>query len=74
MKAGRLVLADAAKEFDERARTAFGCDGGAAEREADFTAVRGRPGEHPTVRRLEEEIREIERRAGRLIAWLRSLP
>ena len=74
VKAGRLVLADAAREFDERVRTAFGCDGGPAEREADFTAVRGRPEDHPTVRRLEEDIREIEGRAGRLIAWLRGLP
>jgi hypothetical protein len=73
-KSGRLVLADAAKEFDERARTAFGCDGGPAEREADFTAVRGRLDEHPAVRRIEEEIPEVQRRAERLIAWLRSLP
>ena len=73
VKACRLALADAAKEFDERARTAFGCDGGPAEREADFTAVRGRPEDHPTVRRLEEKIPGIERRAERLLAWLRDL-
>jgi hypothetical protein len=72
-KTGRLLLADAEKEFDERARTGFGADGGPAEREADFAAVRGRPEDHPTVRRLEEEIREVQRRAERLTAWLRGL-
>jgi hypothetical protein len=35
--------------------------------------VRGRPEDHPTVRKLEEEIQEVQRRAGRLSAWLRSL-
>ena len=73
VKTGRLLLADAAKEFDERARTAFGADGGPAEREADFTAVRGRPEGHPTVCKLEEEIQEVQRRAERLSGWLRSL-
>jgi hypothetical protein len=73
VKAWRLALADAAKEFDERARIAFGADGGPEEREADFTAVRGRPQDHPTVRKLEEEIQEIQRRAGSLISWLRGL-
>jgi len=72
-QAGRLTLADAGKEFDERARTAFGADGGPAEREADFLAVRGRQADHPTVRRLQEEIGENEARAERLIAWLRGL-
>jgi hypothetical protein len=73
VKACRLVLADAAKEFDERARTAFGADGGPAEREADFAAVRGRPGDHPTVRGLEEQIPAIEARAQRLLDWLQGL-
>jgi len=73
VKLNHLVLVDAAKEFDERSRTAFGCDGGPGEREADFTAVRGRLGEHPTVRRIEEESLEIERTADRLCAWLRGL-
>jgi hypothetical protein len=73
VKACRLAAADAGKEFDERARTAFGADGGPAEREADFTAVRGRLGDHPTVRHLEEEIGRIEARAGRLLDWLRGL-
>jgi hypothetical protein len=73
VKSCRLALADAAKEFDERARLSFGCDGGPGEREADFTAVRGRPADHPTVRHLEEEITRVESRAGRLLDWLRSL-
>jgi hypothetical protein len=72
-KSGRLVLADAAREFDERARTAFGCDGGPAEREADFAAVRGRLEDQPTVRRIEEEMQEVGRRAERLLAWLAGL-
>ncbi len=72
-KACRLALADAGKEFDERAHTAFGADGGAEEREADFTAVRGRPGDHPTVRHLDEEIGWIQARAERLLDWLRGL-
>jgi hypothetical protein len=73
VKSCRLALADAGKEIDERARIAFGADGGPAEREADFTAVRGRPEDHPTVRQLEEEIVRIEARAGRLLDWLRGL-
>jgi hypothetical protein len=73
VKACRLALSDAAKEYDERARTAFGADGGPQERAADFAAVRGRPGEHPTVRGLEEQIPAIEARAERLLAWLRGL-
>jgi hypothetical protein len=73
MKSCRLALADAGKEFDERARTAFGADGGPEEREADFTAVRGRPGDHPTVRHLDEEISRIAARAGTLLDWLRGL-
>jgi hypothetical protein len=73
VKACRLALADAAKEYDERARTAFGADGGPAERAADFAAVRGRPEDHPTVRQLEEEIARIEAKTERLLAWLRGL-
>lgn len=68
-----MLLEDAEKEFDESSRIGFGIDGGAAERERDFLAVRGKLKENAFVHQIEEESRRIEQIADRLIAWLQAL-
>jgi hypothetical protein len=58
-----LVQNDAAKEFDDAARTGFGLAADAAERDADFTAVRGALDDNSFIRQIRGEIAEVQRRA-----------
>ncbi len=73
LRLNNLVLADAAKEYDERSRIGFGADGGPREREADFLAVRGELDENPYVRQIKEESLQVEKDAETLLDWLKSL-
>ena len=58
----RGVLADAGKEFAEPSRIGFGLDGGEAEAQADFDAVRGRFEDNDFVAGIRAEIEELPRR------------
>ncbi len=68
----RLVLSDAAKEFDETIRTGFGQDGLAEDALADFTAVRGEPETNKFVRQLNDEIAALNDRVERFKQKLSS--
>jgi hypothetical protein len=73
LRLNNLALADAAKEYDERARLGFGADGGPRERDEDFRAVRGALEGNPYVRHIREENAQVEKDAETLRAWLEGL-
>jgi hypothetical protein len=59
----KLILGDAEKEFASLTRTGFGLQPSPAERDADFTAVRGTFDENAFVHQVREEIAAVNRRA-----------
>ena len=59
----KLILNDAAKEFEEVTQTGFGYSHDAVERLADFSAVRGTFEENKFVAQIRDEIAEVGRRA-----------
>jgi hypothetical protein len=68
----KLILNDAAKEFDEVAQTGFGHAHDVEERRADFEAVRGTFDAHQFVVRIRAEIADVERRADVIAARERN--
>jgi len=58
----KMVLADAQKEFDELAQIGFGVDGSAADREADFEAVRGKFEDDKFVKQMRAEMTALDKR------------
>ena len=52
----RRILADAEKEFDPVARLGYGLDGGEADRDRDFAAVRGGFDDDAFVRQMRERL------------------
>lgn len=52
----KKILADAEKEFDDIAATGFGADGSAADRAADFAAVRGTFAGNSFVKKMKAQL------------------
>lgn len=52
---GRMILADAQKEFDDSARIGYGADANGASRDADFEAVRGTYDGNSFVKKMKAE-------------------
>jgi hypothetical protein len=62
----RLIVADAAKEFDELSHTGFGQDGtGETDIRADFVEVRGECDRNKFVKDMKEQIAALEQRVAR---------
>ncbi|MCC6680281.1 MAG: DUF4954 family protein [Phycisphaeraceae bacterium] len=57
-----LILIDAGKEFDEQTQTGFGHDGEAADRVADFAAVRGDYDHNKFVQQMKQSIEQLGQR------------
>ena len=55
----KMVLSDAEKEYGAQSRIGFGLDGGEAEREADFAAVRGTFEKDKFVKSMQAELQEL---------------
>jgi NDP-sugar pyrophosphorylase family protein len=62
----KMILNDAAKEFDESSRIGFGIDGDAAVADKDFEAVRGVPDNNKFITGINEEITLTEKKAATL--------
>lgn len=73
VKLNNMILKDAEKEFGQVSRIGFGVDGGEAERDADFAAVRGTFEKNKFVLELQQENAAIAARADRLTAALQAL-
>jgi len=61
-----LVAADAQKEFSEISQIGFGQDGGEADVEMDFRAVRGRYEENQFVQEIRLSIEQLQQRIDRI--------
>ena len=72
-KLNRMIVQDAAKEFDPTSQIGFGIDGGPEERAKDFESVRGTLEGNSFVRDLEDSCGDIEKTAADLTALLESL-
>jgi len=72
IKLNNMILKDAEKEFDPGSKIGFGIDGDDNIRESDFQNVRGVYDKNKFVTSLQKESKEIEEKAGRLIAILES--
>ncbi len=73
VKLNNMILKDAEKEFDTSSRLGFGIDGDENTRDMDFHAVRGTYEENKFVSGLQNEIKEIEEKADKLIDLLEKL-
>ncbi len=71
-RSNAATLKDATKEFEPSVQVSFGIDGDEAVRQADFRAVRGAYADHAFVTTLEDETRQVETRAERLLDRLAS--
>jgi hypothetical protein len=72
VKLNNMILKDAEKEFDPGSKFGFGIDGDIEVKDNDFRAVRGSYDNNKFVISLQKESKEIEEKADRLIAILRS--
>ena len=72
IKLNNMILKDAEKEFDPGSKFGFGIDGDIETRDNDFQAVRGSYDKNKFVISLQKESKEIEVKADRLIAILKS--
>ncbi len=72
VKLNNMILKDAEKEFDPGTRIGFGIDGDDNTRISDFQAVRGVYDKNKFVTSLQKESKEIEEKADRLIAILKT--
>jgi hypothetical protein len=72
IKLNNMILKDAEKEFDPGSKLGFGIDGDTDIRDSDFQAVRGVYDNNKFVTSLQKESNEIEEKADRLIAVLKS--
>ncbi|MBE0535453.1 MAG: DUF4954 family protein [Phycisphaerae bacterium] len=69
----RMRLSDAQKEYGPASRISFGIDGGDAERDADFHAIRGTPEDNGFICEMKERLESKKRTAADLITRLESL-
>ena len=72
VKLNNMILKDAEKEFDAGSKIGFGIDGGEDTRDKDFQSVRGAYDKNNFVTALQKETAEIESKADRLIAILKT--
>jgi hypothetical protein len=73
IKLDRMILNDAAKEFDTGSRIGFGLDGDETVRDLDFEAVRGTPDENKFITGIREEIEQTGQKAAELKELLQGL-
>lgn len=66
IRLNRMILNDAAREFDSSSRIGYGIDGDDSVAEEDFEAVRGTQEENSFILGIRQKIREIERKAAGL--------
>jgi hypothetical protein len=72
-KLDMLRCDDAKKEFSATSRTGFGIDGGEAEKNSDFEAVRGTASDNSFVTELKERLEEKKRTAVQIVKKLLEL-
>ncbi len=70
VKLNKLILLDAAKEFDPVSKIGFGIDGGDEVVDRDFLAVRGTFEDNAFTKGLQEEAEQIETRAEAILTQL----
>ena len=68
-----LILRDAKKEFNAVSRIGFGMDGGDADKQIDFDAVRGTFDDNAFVKEINTQINKTTEIAEKLIAQLENL-
>ncbi len=73
IKLDKMILGDAAKEFDASSKIGFGLDGDEGIRDQDFEAVRGTPDKNKFIIGIKEEIAQIEQKAAELKALIQGL-
>ena len=73
VKLDRMILNDAAKEFDTGSRIGFGLDGDDEVRDLDFQAVRGLPDDNKFITGIREEIEKTGQKAAELKELLQGL-
>jgi hypothetical protein len=73
VKLNSMILKDAEKEFDPGSKIGFGIDGDVEIRDRDFQAVRGEYENNKFVKGLQQESKNIEEEADRLIGILKNI-
>jgi NDP-sugar pyrophosphorylase family protein len=73
IKLDRMILSDAAKEFDNTSKIGFGIDGDAQIADQDFEAVRGTIQDNKFTAGMQKEMEQIAEKAGRLKAMLEKI-
>ncbi|RLD59105.1 MAG: DUF4954 domain-containing protein [Bacteroidetes bacterium] len=73
IKLDKMILGDAAKEFDNSSKIGFGVDGNEEVRDLDFEAVRGVPDENKFIKGIKEEIIQTELKAAELKEKIQGL-
>jgi hypothetical protein len=73
IKLDKMILGDAAKEFDNSSKIGFGLDGDEEVRDQDFQAVRGVLDENKFIKGIKEEIIQTELKAAKLKDRIKSL-
>ena len=73
LKMNKMILNDAAKEFDEASKIGFGLDGDEQVRAADFEAVRGTQEANKFVAGIRKEMEEIGIKASSIKKMLKNL-
>ena len=70
LKLNNMTMKDAQKEFDSKSRIGFGIDGSLAEKEIDFTEVRGTYDDNSFVKDLRSQSQAIEKTAKKWLSLL----
>jgi NDP-sugar pyrophosphorylase family protein len=73
IKLDKMILGDAAKEFDNSSKIGFGLDGDEEVRDQDFEAVRGVLDENKFIKGIHREIEQTELKASKLKEIIQSL-
>ncbi|MCK5693229.1 MAG: DUF4954 family protein [Bacteroidales bacterium] len=73
IKLDKMILGDAAKEFDNSSKIGFGLDGDEEVRDLDFEAVRGVLDENKFIVGIKEEIDQTELKASKLKEMIQGL-
>ncbi|MCK5135579.1 MAG: DUF4954 family protein [Bacteroidales bacterium] len=73
IKLDKMILNDAAKEYDSSSKIGFGIDGDDAVVNQDFNAVRGNPEENKFIAGIKQEIDQIEEKAEKLKSILSGI-
>jgi hypothetical protein len=73
IKLDKMILNDAAKEFDNSSKIGFGLDGDEGIRDMDFEAVRGVLDDNKFIKGIHKEIEQTELKASKLKEIIQSL-